>query len=104
MKSIIKGNEPLKCHCCGRYVSVPHKHHIFGGANRKWSEYYGLWVYMCPPCHNIGKDCVHQDKELMQQYHEIGQKAFEADYMKTHNADEEAARNEFRRVFGKSYL
>lgn len=103
-KSIIEGNESLKCHCCGRWVGAPHKHHIFGGANRKFSEAYGLWVYLCPTCHNIGNHGVHQDKELMKKYHEIGQRAFEADCMKRKAFDHEQARAEFMRIFGRNYL
>ena len=38
------------------------KHHIFGGANRKKSEHYGLYVYLCHnSCHLNGPDAAHRN-------------------------------------------
>lgn len=103
-KSIIKGNHENQCHCCGRYVAKPHKHHIFGAANRKWSEKYGLWVFLCPECHNMSAHCVHRDKELMGVYHRLGQETFETKFMHDKMATPEEARTEFMRIFGRNYL
>ena len=73
------------------------RHHIFGGANRKKSEKYGLVVYLCHNrCHIFGKNAVHQNAETMQLLHEYGQRK----YMKEQNATIE----DFRREFGRNYL
>lgn len=66
-----------KCWLCGRNGSVDplDKHHIFCGANRKKSEKYGLWVYLCHDrCHIFGPDSVHQNKETMDRLHQYGQR------------------------------
>ena len=103
-ESIIPGNINNMCHYCGRYVEIPHKHHIFGGANRKLSEQYGLWVYLCPEHHNMSNHSVHRDRKIMEKYHTLGQKAFEKKFMHDKMASEDEARTEFMRIFGRSYL
>lgn len=88
-----------RCWLCGRNGSIDplDRHHIFGAANRKKSEKYGLVVYLCHDrCHIFGKNAVHQNAETMQILHEYGQKK----YMQEHNATIE----EFRKEFGKNYL
>ena len=102
-KSIIEDNREHTCHYCGRYVEVPHKHHIFGAANRKWSEKYGLWVYLCPQCHNMSPDSVHQNKDLMDGYHKLGQSTFEIKYATAHHCTHQEAKAEFMRIFGMNY-
>ncbi|MGN1117753.1 MAG: hypothetical protein ACI4RU_04005 [Acutalibacteraceae bacterium] len=88
-----------KCWLCGRNGSADplDRHHIFGAANRKKSEKYGLVVYLCHErCHIFGGNAVHQNAQTMQTLHEYGQKKF----MKEQNA----TADEFRKVFGKNYL
>ncbi|MGN0444226.1 MAG: hypothetical protein ACI4F5_06400 [Acutalibacteraceae bacterium] len=88
-----------KCWLCGRNGSADplDRHHIFGAANRKKSEKYGLVVYLCHErCHIFGRNAVHQNAQTMQMLHEYGQKKF----MKEQNA----TADEFRKVFGKNYL
>ena len=73
------------------------RHHIFGGSNRKKSEKYGLVVDLCHHrCHIFGKEAVHQNAETMQKLHEYGQQ--KAMYEQGWTIDE------FRAVFGKSYI
>ena len=96
---MIPGNEKNRCFVCGAYCST-HKHHIFGGANRKHSEKYGLYVYLCPEDHNMSDRGVHFNKALMDELHKIGQEAFERDT----GLPEKEARREFMRVFGRNYL
>lgn len=103
-KSIIPGNINNMCNYCGRYVEIPHKHHIFGAANRKFSEKYGLWVYLCPEHHNMSPHSVHRDKAIMDKYHQTGQRAFETRYMAIHGVGVDEARAEFMKIFGKNYL
>ena len=77
---------------CGRRATEVH--HVFGGANRKNSDEYGLIIGLCHDCHNEPPRGVHHNAETMQKLHEIGQRAFEAEH--THE--------EFMRIFGKNYL
>jgi hypothetical protein len=39
------------CYLCGRAVSLERHHCMSGTANRKLSEKYGLWVWLCHNCH-----------------------------------------------------
>ena len=57
----------------------------------------GLKVYLCVEHHMTGKDAVHNAKnsqKVQERLHQIGQQEFE----KTHT------REEFRKIFGRSYL
>lgn len=71
-----------------------HEHHIFGGPNRIHSEEEGLKVYLCPEHHLTGPAAVHRCQETQNILHQIGQQEFE----QTHT------REEFRKIFGRSYL
>lgn len=92
MKSIMSGDEKGECYICG-FHGYTEVHHIFGGANRKISDREGLTVNLCRACHT-GDHGVHNDKDLMDYMHRLGQRAYE----KTHS------REEFMRLFGKNYL
>lgn len=48
-KSIMQDDK--RCFITGRDYNL-HKHHIFGAANRKISEKYGLWVWLNSEIHN----------------------------------------------------
>ena len=103
MKSIVDNSHEGECHYCGRQ-GCTHKHHIFGGANRKWSEKYGLFVFLCPEHHNMSNHSVHFDKDLMDSYHRLGQFRFEVEYACQNHCSEPEAKAEFMRIFGKNYL
>ena len=77
-----------------RIHPVLHEHHIFGGANRKHSEEYGLKVNLCIPHHETGKEAAHQNAEVAELLHRKGQAAFEKAYPEL----------DFREIFGKNYL
>ena len=80
------------CYICGSpRVEI---HHIFGGANRKNSERYGLIVPLCHLHHNEPPAGVHFNAALMQRLHEVGQRYFET----------VSSREEFMRIFGRNYL
>lgn len=82
------------CYVCGR-MGV-HKHHVFyGTANRKLSEKYGCWVFLCPIHHNMSNEGVHFNRELDLQIKRKCQERWEAEY---------GNRDKFREIFGKSYL
>lgn len=93
MKSIIEKEPAEECYLCRNCRNLE-CHHIFGGANRRWSEKYGLKVHLCPVCHRDNKNGVHGNSELAKQLHELGQREFE----KKHS------RKEFMRIFGRNYL
>ncbi len=91
--------EEGECFLCkqdGRRIrhKTLHKHHIFGGSNRKKSEKYGLTVRLCPECHVLGKNAVHLNADRMKELRQIGQKSFEEVYPELN----------FREIFGKNYL
>ena len=74
-KSIIS-NEHY-CLICGTTQNL-HKHHIFfGSANRKKSEKYGCWCYLCGKHHNLSNEGVHFNKDLDNRLKKMTQKKFE---------------------------
>ena len=88
-----------RCWLCGRNGSNDplDRHHIFGGSNRKKSERYGLVVDLCHnSCHIFGRNAAHQNPVTMQELHEYGQRKAMAEQGWTVE--------DFRRVFGKSYI
>lgn len=80
------------------------KHHIFGGtANRRLSEKDGLWVYLCPKCHNIPPRGVHFNQERTAMLHKAGQRAYE-DNLIAKGMQPAEARAAFMERYGKNYL
>lgn len=99
MKNTTAKDLPRECWLCGRNGARDplDAHHIFGGANRRLSEQYGLVVLLCHSrCHESGPKAVHRNGETAQRLHEWGQ--------------EKAMREQgwriedFRRIFGRNYL
>lgn len=88
MKSIIQTEK--ECFLC-HTTSMLEEHHIFGAANRKHSETYGLKIFLCRYHHEM----VHRKKALALKMHKIGQMVFEKQY---------GSRSDFMAVFGRSYL
>jgi hypothetical protein len=58
------------CEICG--ATAVHKHHVFGGPLRKWSERYELTMDLCLDCHHR----MHADYEFAKQYKQKYQKIF----------------------------
>ena len=75
-------------------VSDLHEHHIFGAANRKLSEKYGLKIWLCPEHHNMSDAGIHFNKALDLQIKQIAQREFEDSH----------TRDDFMRIFGRNYL
>lgn len=97
MKSIIQADRE-HCFICGRNSHADYwgldEHHVFGGANRKKSEQYGLKVYICHDrCHLNG---VHKDAELNRKVQTIVQKRAMQHYG--------WSIDDFRNIFGKNYI
>ena len=87
------------CWKCGRNGCADplDKHHIFGGSNRKKSEKYGLYVYLCHhDCHLFGEEAAHRNLQTMQALHEYGQRLCMEEQGWT--------QEEFRLAFGKNYI
>lgn len=67
------------CYFCGRLNGLE-KHNVFAGvANRKISETYGLWVWLCHNCHT-GQNGAQYDKEKNLKLKQDAQMAFQKYY------------------------
>lgn len=97
-KSIIQKNKNY-CFICSRNgQSDPlDEHHCFGGINRNNSEKYGLKIYLCHhKCHIFGENAVHANATLDKEVKRMAQVEAMVHYGWTED--------EFRAIFGKSYL
>lgn len=91
--------DKVTCYLCGQRAffgnNLEEHHVIYGQGNRKLSEKYGLKVYLHgDTCHRNGRG-PHNNEETRRRLCEDAQRAFE----KTHGT-----RDDFRRLFGKSWL
>lgn len=82
-----------ECYICKTTQGL-HRHHIFGGYNRKHSEEEGCWVYLCGYHHNLSADGVHHNRLL-----DLALKGKCQEEWEELNGDTE----DFRRIFGKSW-
>jgi hypothetical protein len=44
--------ESGRCYICKKYGDTA-RHEIYGAANRQISKRAGLWIYVCPRCHDV---------------------------------------------------
>lgn len=93
MKSLISDNRV--CWVCGTIYNL-HKHHIFGGANRKKSDKDGCWVYLCGYHHNLSDEGVHFNRELDLKL----KRECETNWLERNGKSED----DFIREYGKNYL
>lgn len=99
MKSIIQKDKEI-CYLCQKlhpeiwpgYATEEH-HIIFGTANRKQSEKYGLKVYLCKAHHTESKESPHKNHEIARLLQRDAQKAFEATFPD----------KDFMEIFGRNY-
>ena len=92
MKSIIQTEK--ECFVCHTTQNL-HEHHVFEGtANRKQSERTGMKIWLCGYHHNLSDAGIHFNKDLDLKVKQMAQEVFEQDH----------SRDEFRQIFGKSYL
>ena len=87
------------CFLCGRNGCADplDKHHLFGGCDRKKSERYGAWVYLCHRrCHESGPHAAHRDPDVMRRLREYGQRKIMREQGWT--------TEDFIREFGRNYL
>ena len=81
------------CAVCGN--PIVHIHHIYPGtANRRMSEEYGYTILLCQS-HHTGPKGIHFDREMDLFWKRKAQEDFEARY---------GTRDDFIRIFGRSYL
>lgn len=91
-ESIIQPGE-AQCFLCGRRISLEH-HHVLGGtANRRLSDKYGLWVWLCHGCHT-GTEGAQYDADKGRSLKQLAQKAFENKY----------SHEKWMAIFRKNYL
>ena len=92
MESILSNEK--ECYICHKTQAL-HKHHIFfGTANRKISEQYGCWCWLCYEHHNGSSRGVHFNIALDRMLKKEAQKRFEGIY----------GHKEYMRQIGRSYL
>ena len=84
-------------HCYFTDAPYPHIHHIFYGSRRKLSEKYGFVIPLAPYLHEFEKWSVHDNPNagLDLKLKRMAQTYFEEHY---------GSREDFRQVFGKSWL
>lgn len=82
-------------HCYFTGTAPVERHHIFGGVNRKNSEKYGFIVPLRPDIHPNGVYAGQSAKLIDLKIKTMAQEYFEREY---------GTRDDFRRIFGKSYL
>lgn len=98
MKSIMQKKDG-RCYLCmmlyNDYSAKPvQEHHvIFGRANRKLSEKYGLKVYLCIYHHTEGPEAVHRNAELSKKLKVIAQRTFRETFPEL----------DWMSIFGKNY-
>ena len=88
MKSILQNEK--ECWFCKTTEYLEVHHCISGWANRDLSEKYGLKIYLCHFHHTM----VHHNREEELKVKRFAQEVFE----ETHS------REDFRQIFGKSWL
>ena len=90
MESIIK-TVPGVCLLCGK-TGPTEKHHLMSGtANRRLAEEDGLFIYLCPMCHQI----VHMDPKVNRTTKQFAEKVWRDYYGKS--------KEEFIKRYGKSF-
>lgn len=100
MRSIMQEKQDHTCYLCMMLHSdfsakQTQEHHvIFGTANRRLSEKYGLKVYLCLAHHEEGKEAVHKNATNALILKKNAQRAFEKRWPDL----------DFRKIFGKNFL
>ena len=86
-----------KCCCiCGTTQNLHEHHVIYGTANRKMSEKYGLKVWLCQE-HHTGENGVHHNPYLDDELKKQAEIKWLLD-------DDTRSIRDFRIIFGKNYL
>lgn len=84
-----------ECYFCGSEQNL-HRHHIYHGtSNRANSEKYNMVVWLCYRHHNGSNEGVHFNRKLDLRLMMDAQRDFESNI---------GTREDFRRIFGKSFI
>lgn len=94
METVTPLQKDKSCFVCGS--PCVECHHVFHGSYRKNADKYGMMVWLCP-AHHRGTEGVHgRDGHALDiQLKEYAQRYFETNL---------GTREDFRELFGKSYL
>lgn len=82
-----------ECYICGRLTDLERHHVMAGTANRRLSETYGLWVYLCHNCHT-GTEGAQYNAGLNRKLKQDAQRAFQSYF----------GRKVWMQMFRKNYL
>ena len=100
-KSIMHSKDSGTCYLCmalngdfQKRTDLQEHHAIYGTANRKLSERYGLKVYLCLQHHTAGPMAVHNNAGLQRQLQKDAQEAFEKRY----------SHQKWMEVFGRNFI
>ena len=77
MKSILQSDE--RCYLCGSMYGLERHHIMSGTANRKISERYGVWCWLCHNCHT-GTEGAQYIQAKNRRLKELAQAQFEEIY------------------------
>lgn len=92
MKSILQKEK--ECYYCKTTLNLEEHHCLYGTANRRIAERFGLKVWLCSE-HHRGRNGVHGgNKYLNIKLKQLAQSKFE----------ESHTREDFIKIFGKNYL
>lgn len=93
-KSIISNER--QCLFCGKTYNL-HRHHIYyGTANRRLSEKYGCWCFLCAEHHNMSNKGVHFNRILDDKLKAYCQQILEQEHGWT--------KDKMIEIFGRNYL
>lgn len=102
MKSIVQIDDD-RCFVC-RNAFGSQTHHIFpGNPNRRLSDQDGLFIRVCPECHDK-LHCGKNSGELMDKYQRLGQEKWEAFYGPGLISKGKNPREEFIHRYGRNWL
>lgn len=105
MRESIVTNYMNYCMICGKPCIERH-HGLSGIANRKISDAWLVLLPLCPEHHNSSRMSVHHNKEMEVLSKQLSQLAVEKEIYRRQvvKDDSDPAREEFRKIFGKSFL
>lgn len=89
--SVVHKNQD-RCYMCGIGGDLARHEPLDGIGRRSLSKHYGLWICVCPACHELS----HKERKVQDELRILCQKAAMLEYGWT-TAD-------FIKIFGKSYI
>lgn len=101
MKSIVQ-TDGLYCFQC-RFAMGTETHHIFGAANRKFSDMDGLTIRVCRNCHEM-IHCGQNSGEIQKGLHKLGQIKWEEYYGPGIEMMGGNTRQKFMERYGRNWL